>query len=206
MSSQLLMVGIGCGPASSGPTTLLSDTFTGTNGTALTSHTPDIPGTGTYTSVVGTSPTIQGNKAEVTNQSGTVVVYDVSQSAVTAQADVSMNTANANTAGGVVVRETDVNNFWLCHLRGDGNLILFENSGGTFTQRASAAVTVNVNTTYTIKLVASGTNMTGYYQGTSEFTYGSASSNQTATKVGIRCFCNASGVTVDIDNFLVTNP
>lgn len=88
---------------------------------------------------------------------------------------------------GIVLRFSDANNFWYAHLRnGSDDIRILERVGGSWATRASASVTVDRVSTYQLIAVADAQTITAYVDGGNRITYGSATSNETATSHGIR--------------------
>lgn len=63
--------------------------------------------------------------------------------------------------------------------------ILEKASGNTWTERASASVTMDASTAYVIKATLSGSTITATLDGANEISYASATSNQTSTIHGV---------------------
>src|SRR5207237_2640909 len=94
--------------------TLSWDTFTGTNGTALTAHMPDSSQVGGgWTATGSAAPTLQSGLASVTTagaaSSRVYATQDATLSDVQLAAD--WNVRSATPWGGLVLRWTDANNF-----------------------------------------------------------------------------------------------
>ena len=64
------------------------------------------------------------------------------------------------------------------------------------------SVSSQAGTAYSVQVVLSGTTITVSVNGGNQFSYGSASSHQSATKHGLYSFT----INMDFDNFKVTNP
>lgn len=165
-------------------TDIISDTFTGANGTSLTVHAPDVntPGN-SWVNGVGTW-TIQtnkaGNTAGVNNQSALI---DANCADCDVSADVTL--VAGSTRLGVIGRWIDASNFWQLILTVAGAQIqLIERNAATNTVRASAAITVADGETHNVKLSLSGTTLTGTMDGANTVSY-TSSSFQTSTTHGI---------------------
>jgi hypothetical protein len=189
---------------SGGPTVLLKDTFTDSNGTALHLHAMDV-GAG-WTEQNGTWQ-IQSNAAQRTNAAaapGNVATANAGNANVTIS--LTINFA-ASDEGGIIARFQDISNFWLFDMEPDGpnGYSIMERSSGSWITRASGSFTFSLSTNYTIQLVCSGTTLTGTINGGNTLSYASASDFQTATLHGIR-FGNSNSLANFIDNFQVTNP
>jgi len=189
--------------------TLLSDTFTDTNGTALASHTMDVgPG---WTALSGTWQINASNQATETAQAG--VEYhctsDAGQADVTAQVDVTTPTqGSGNCSCGLYCRGSDQNNGWDVIIERDAGsyfLGIYERVSGTSTLRASTTLSFTVGTTHTIRAVLSGNSITATVDGANTTSYSPASSNQAVTKFGLENYCDGSNYGPALfDNFLVT--
>jgi hypothetical protein len=179
-------------------TMLINDTFTDTNGTNLTAHTPDIKVSTGWVANTGTI-TIQSNQA---NAASGFPYYSIEtgQSNVTIQALV---TPSGSAACGLSGRVSNATNSWDIDISvSGGNLTLTiqEQVAGVFTVRATTTIT-DPGAPRTVQAVFSGNNVTASLNGGNTIAYGSATSNQTVTKHGINM---AAGF--NIDNFSVTNP
>jgi hypothetical protein len=192
----LTLLGAGAGGAA---ITLLFDTFTDANGTALPAHTMDVGGTWSV-DVAGTY-TVQGNRANFVNSTGGNLAWaDAGQADVTLTAVVNISSAY----GGVVLRFSDANNYWLVFLDNpDGAFQLYEKNAGSFTQRASLNTTISTNTDHTLSVTAGAATITATLDGASQISYGSATDNQTATKCGLY---DQGSSGCQWDNFKVTHP
>lgn len=170
-------------------TVQVSDSFTDTTNTALDAHTPDTDvGGGGWTEVIGTDWTIQSNAAN----SGTA---DATASIDCGEADINLsceadNSGLSDLAGqsaGLAARISNSSNFWAIVINDTGNTFrIAEKNAGTYTTRASASVTINSGTFYTLTAQLSGATITAQIDGANEISYGSASLNQTVTVHGIK--------------------
>lgn len=186
--------------------TLLSDTFTDANGTALTAHTMDL-GTG-WIADTGTFQ-IQSNKATLNSANdGDLTVTQSGASDITVAVDiVPQSSALWESTPQVVVRYADTNNHWVVHPTSAGTAIqLYEKTGGgAYTLRATAFAGFIAGTTYALKVVCQGPSISAYINNVLAWTYASATSSQTATKVGLRNGQNGVVITkCTWDNFAVT--
>jgi hypothetical protein len=195
-----------CTAPAGGTTTYLLDHFTDANGTQLTSHTMDTgPG---WTQYEGTAAncTIISNQADLPDNPDTLASdaggghSDVTESV---KAIVQGGNVGNGDQFGLVGRLTDANNYWLLMLDGNGNWVIYEKSGGSFTSRASTTLTVSSGT-FTLQGVYSGATITATVNGAHSINYSSATSNQTATKFGLRSV-NSSGAHEKFDDFQVTS-
>ena len=178
-------------------TTLVSDTFTGTDGTNLTAHTADVnQGTG-WIANTGTI-TLLSNQAHCTSGFPYYSI-DAGQASVTLTADI---TLSGTAACGLSGRVSDALNTWdidISTSAGTMTLTIYEQVAGVFTARAQVSFP-DPGGPYGLKAVFSGTNVIAAV-GNNETSYGSATSNQTITKHGINL-----GPGWSADNFKITNP
>lgn len=154
------------------------DTVTGSDGTAMSAHTPEV---GTAPAVTGTC-TISSNKAICTAVSAGwgLVIYE----AGAADVFISMQVTPSNlTAGrqGIAIRNSAPGSGWRATIKST----IFELIEDSVTVRASAAVSLSTGITYTITVTANGQTITCQLDGANEINYGSATSNQTTTKHGM---------------------
>ena len=183
--------------APAGP--IIYDTFTDTDGVSLDAHTPDTNSPG--------NPWVELNG--VWEISSNRVIFNAapnwSQAVIDAEmADLTVEAVCRLTGtygGGLIVRLSDDNNFWLLQIDNNSDtLILYEINGGGATNRAQAAVSIAINTDYAVKMTTSGTTITAWLDGANEISYNSATFNQTSTRVGL---AQNSGQAV-FDDFTVT--
>jgi hypothetical protein len=181
-------------------TTLLQDSFTGSNGTNLTAHTMDVgPG---WTAATG-SLVLASNQAA--NGSG-VSLYASDSTAAdgTVSCDCYPGNNNAGAGTGVVFRFTDMSNYWLAFLT-NNTFELAEVASGTLTNRASTSFgfTGDGAHKYTISVTYAGASISATVNGGNTISYGSAATGLSATKCGL--YSNLGGGNHDFfDNFLVT--
>ena len=173
-----------------GPTTLVYDTFTDSDSTALTAHTPDIDVVGGgWVAYVSTICQVLGNKAGRTAAARSVSAINAGVANTLLTCDVS-----AINQGGIVCRLSDNANYWLFYCQ-DSNL--YEVVAGAFTVRANVST---VGVPVAMKVVSTGASISINYNNAAAATYASATHNQTATRYGI--FVDSS--TQRFDNFTVT--
>jgi hypothetical protein len=180
---------------------LLQDLFAGTNGTNLTAHTMNVgPG---WTALAG-GFTLNGSGAAVPTGSG--ICEDIASAGqANVDASVTVNASALSQYVSVMVRCQDANNYFHALLDLDnGGLGFFLNevTAGAQVTRASYAITPATGTNYTLELKANGTTLTGYLNGTQEWTY-TSSDLQTQQNCGIRCNL---GTAVTFTNFQVLAP
>lgn len=192
---------------SSGPTTLVYDTFTDSDSTALASHTPDIDTVGGGWTASNGTWDIQSNQANNTgsNPGGPnwIATIDCGVSDCEFSIDQELPASSSN---GFVFRYSDNDNLnaVLLSSGAGGYLAIYDRSGGTWTERANVTGTGSTSsgTLYTITGSISGTSVTANDNG-SECSYGSLSVNPTSTIVGFRAGSAGAG-TGNIDNLTVT--
>jgi lysophospholipase L1-like esterase len=181
------------------------DTFTGTNGTALTSHSPDVNTPGHAWVSPSGALNLQGNKARNTTTGTTAIsVIDCGISDATVQVVVN-ETIGGNADAGLVLRYSDLSNYWKCYLDcGSGTVTLDEHStaNGTVT-RGSASFAQSAGTNYLVTAVLSGSTIRVFVNGQHQFSYTSATQNQAATKHGITCFLQTGVRDSTLDNFQI---
>lgn len=193
--------------------TLLQDTFSATPGTSLVS--------GGYTMTVGPGWSFFVSVGTLTGTTQTTGSFDYARMVSSAVGDfcavsdagsadgvisttaMYINTTNAN--AGICFRFTDVNNFWLAHIDLAAQAMqIFEKSGGSFTQRASASFAGAISTPYALSVTLSGASISFSVNGGAPITYGSAATGLSATKHGFYIGGETSGATVDYEGFLMT--
>lgn len=159
-------------------TTVISDTFTGTNGTALTSHSPDVGGTWSkFVMVTGNGGSsnggeIQSNKAQVSpGQSGNNAYNDVGVVMTATSADVTLTVDFTNSASNAITRpciifrasSSSSGDHLVWRLRGtDGDSRIAKSISGTQTAIDTVSFTWATSTTYALKLVLSGQSVKAY--------------------------------------------
>jgi len=195
-----------------GVETLVHDTFTGANGTAITAHTPDIntPGNSWANMKIATTDvgvaanTIQTNKAKLGPDNHGVVI-DCGQTDVTVTVDWTPAASVAN-RNSVVVRYSSNGNEWIFNVREEnGDMQLTEVNANVSSVRAGPlAFAWAEGTTYALKVVCSGNTITCYVNEVQKLQYTSATFNNNATKYGI---CRNSGNDASrFDNLKVNFP
>lgn len=108
-------------------TVLLDDSLTGSDGTDLTAHTPEVGGPWVNW---GGSLQLSGNVALVVTD-GTRVA-DTGRADVTITARIKCGAANGNFAPTVILRGTDSTHYLMVYFSGDGNLQLYWRRDATF--------------------------------------------------------------------------
>ena len=186
-------------------TTAVSDTFTDTNDTALTSHTMDV-GSG-WTAIAGTFK-ISGNNAvsnSVVNEDRTYCDAGQSNYELTCDTVSYYTSSILFRLASIMFRYQDTNNFWLVDPEfHTSTYALYERVGGSFTLRTSVTEALASGAAAAIKIIANGTSLEVFLNGVSKLTY-TSSSFQTQTKCGIRYAASSPIPTTPTwDNFLVT--
>jgi hypothetical protein len=166
------------------------DTFTDSN-KDVHLHTPDLDLSGN-----GWTQSY-GNGKIMTNRYTTdyiaypyaITTMDVGAADVTIQSKHStQSTADTHYRTYGILRYTNTNNFWRYGINTGGNkIVLSERNAGSETVRASAAVTIDTYTWYTLDVVATGATIT-LSLGEVSCSYNAATLNQTATKHGLGCY------------------
>jgi hypothetical protein len=180
-------------------TLLVYDSFTGTDGTALASHSPEKGGAWT---VANGAPEIATNKLKSTSTAGVRAVHDVGYADVVIESDL-LKYANYV---GLLFRYQDENNYWYVWVNSDGTNAVFitEMASGTPTNKAS---TVNIGIVdgdnLHFKITLSGSSISLVISGdrTGSVSY-SSSSGASATKHGVRMVA-ASPYNMRIDNHTI---
>ncbi len=194
---------------------ILCDSFTGTNGTAITAHTPE---SGTAASAAAGGAQIQSNKLSFTSPAVGANNYTrwTGSGDGTTYATFQFTTpAAGNRYLEFYVNRTDANNSWFInyfkHPTSGEKFRIYEIASGVITQRATSTVVLLANTTYTVVIKAVGDTITATLYGLAApvvDTYTVASrSSKTAVGFSIETYTDASGDfdqgTV-FDNFRVT--
>lgn len=144
--------------AAGGTVTLFYDTFTDTNGTAITAHTPDIDTVGGGWAVYLSSGfEIQSNKCVNSTGGSKGCICDVGDGDVSITCEMT-TTANFTSALQIVCARgtSNFSQYVGAGVQGNGDIVIRE--GGTI--RATTAGVVNTSTTYTGLFELSGTSST----------------------------------------------
>ena len=183
------------------PQFLFLDTFTDTDGTALSAHTPDYDGVGNGWICSGGTDEIQDNK--LTNQSSTAgdnvtCLVDVETGDCIVAADVVPTAA----WGMLFVRYSDSSNNWRVRLETDANsFILQKIEAGVLTSVTSTSVTITAGESYGVVVVLSGNVITAYLNGENKISFTSPFLNdQTSFGAFIDNIDSNAGA---IDNFKI---
>ena len=189
MGLPMVMVG------ASGPTTLLSDTFTDTNGVSLDAHMMDV-GAG-WTLVAAAVVEVQSNRAEVQNSNEGIAHADAGQADVTMTATINLGTSGTT---GLSARLLNQQNYWLIGISTSNAFSIFERSGGTYTSRASSAPSISAGVDYAMSAVTLGSTISATLDGGNDINYASASFLQAETDFGL----SLRSINDKADTFLVT--
>ncbi|HEX9043447.1 MAG TPA: hypothetical protein VF802_00345, partial [Candidatus Limnocylindrales bacterium] len=174
--------------ANNGGTRLDDDTFTGANGTLLSSHTSD---SGRGWTITYGNPTINANHVTATAAGSNAIMTGAGVADVDARLIVNLGADGVSRGGSIRFRYADANDFLFLKLRrgstGVNQIEIWQDQAGTYTKLAG--VTLNsgdlaANTEYELRIVAQGSSLTGYLNGVSEVS-SSSSFNQSSTGVGI---------------------
>ena len=165
-------------------TTRVSDSFTDTDSTSLDAHTPDIGGS--WVEENGQWD-IQSNRANTTGSApgGNNWLASIDSGISDGVVSCVIN-LGANDEGGVLVRFTDTNHFWLIVIHESNNdFRLMENNAG-WTERDKVVLSnIAAGTDYTIEITLNGATISATLDGGNQISYSLATFNQTATKHGL---------------------
>jgi len=154
------------------------DTFTDTNGTNITAHTPDVGGVATV--VTGTFD-IQSNMLNLTSvgADGGICVWSGEKDLFT-----HLKIQQAVGADGLIFRYSDINNFWLAQANGATNRFeLYEKQAGTYLRHSFNTITKAAGGIISVRAVGSDINI--YYDDVLTLSV-TSTFNQTATGIGYR--------------------
>lgn len=182
-----------------GPAVLLTDTFTGVDGTVLTSRTAD---TGqSYTAIFAPAPVLAGDKLR-SGGSNSSAVADVGVADCTVTIDYTY--ATGELFSGLLLRATNSSNYWRLSYNQAAapQWVLQERNGGANTTRATGTLLLVNGQTYQLKAVLSGAAITFYIDSVQILTYASATFNQSVTRFGP--FLHNIATNARMDNFQVT--
>lgn len=184
-------------------TTVFSDTFTGTNGTLLTAHTPDVDTVGTGWEFLSRSYELENNRANG-NLTFARAVADTAEADVEITVDVRLNGATSSHNNAILARVVNDASRWSLGLSGDGVIEIAERTGGTFTVRAQTSLAggaITPGQSYPLKATLSGDDLTLEFVDTGETVSFNSSSHNTATKHGLSSYITTGDST--FDNFEV---
>lgn len=170
------------------------DTFTDTDGTALTSHTPDTGGSWSASAAW----TIQGNKA-VPSGTNRTLSRDIGAADQRVRAVVNLGADGTSRDAGLLFRRSDANNYWLVRLTksavGTANLQLYSVISSVFTQIETPLVTLAASTNYTLTIEVRGRQLRVLLDSRLVLNEYISTFNLAATGVGV--WGNTSAVSVD---------
>ena len=178
---------------------IICDTFTDANGTALASHTPDKDVPGNPWVQQSGSIQIQGNKAQWISGSGIATINAGVSDVSDIEAD--MSPGNNLDICGMVLRFTDLNNYWLIELNSgsNSNSGLWERNGGVWFQRIAFTTSYAIGQVVAVSATLSGQTIS-IKIGANSGSYTAAALNQTSTLHGISLDSNSSETA---DNFKI---
>src|SRR5581483_8731551 len=166
-------------------TWLVSDTFTDTNGTLLTAHTPDINQTGHAWTVTGgpPTPTIGNGRAGTTAGGGHMqLTIDAGIADIDLAADYLVGSGPG--MGALVFRETDTNNL-LALVTNQNVLQLYSRQGGAWGLLASHSIAaLTPGSTHRIEVRAVGSSVQGIWDNVVVL-QATTTVQQTATRHGL---------------------
>ena len=188
-----------------GPVLLVRDTFTDSNGTALTDHTLDVDRAGggwvaaaALTTGTPNAGTVESNAFEYGADNFAGPVIETNEADVRVEADVTFPAA-ANTVFEICLRYLqDGDEFQIQFRETNSDVRIRERESDVAATRATAAFTFTEGVLYRLKVVAQGQVITAYVDGVAVVSYASATFNQTETKHGM--FKNGASLPT-IDNF-----
>lgn len=181
---------------------LVLDNFTDTNATALSAHSiapTNTPAT-SWTNDEGTLE-IQSNKARPSADTG---VRSSSVNAAVADCTITVVVRRGNLGdGGIKFRQQDSANYWIADFLSSTNTFkLYEKNAGTYTERASTAITFTVNTDYTMQVVLSGNSIIATLNGGDTISF-TSSSFASQTKHGLWVSLGSDGTDFTWDSFKI---
>jgi membrane-bound inhibitor of C-type lysozyme len=180
---------------------LVSDTFSGADGTVLTSHTADVNLTGQAWTLTGTSsPVLRGMRATVGSGAGHMqLVINSGVPDIRMSAD--YHVGNGPGLGALAFRVVDADNFLLLETY-QNNLQFYRRQGGVWTLLASQPLLPLVpGSMHRLEVRAVGSSLQGYWDGDLKLQITEAF-QQTATRHGLD-WNNAYDPTTTYDNFLL---
>lgn len=166
-------------------TLLLSDTFTGVDGTSLDAHAMD-QGSG-WTEDVG-DWVITGNKAQLVTATAGVSNYataNAGQAAVDVRVSVTFDAVDAGARAGLCVRQSGTSLWEIYLAESTDEVELWENNAGTRALKQKTAHVFANGATLGLKVVAVGTDISIYVDEVLKFTANDCTLNQTATRCGV---------------------
>lgn len=191
---------------------IFQDSFTDTNGTALTAHTPDT-GTG-WTEEENTgsgNQEIQSNHVQSSDAETEVRhIYSAQPNPANTDYEIELTAVNASSSSTspvfLVARFADTNNYYSAGVYGDGTFKIFKKVSGTVTQLATSSGSISDGDT--IKFTVDGTSLDISKNGTSQASV-TDSDLSSAGKAGFglgNAWVSSDGITTfwHLDDFSVT--
>lgn len=174
--------------------TLLSDAFTGADGTNLSGRALDVGGVNW---TVGSGAwDINGNRARRHTANAEAHIWaDAGRSNVTVSA--TLNRGGSASGIGILLRMQDDTNGWLADL-GGGELAIYEINAAVFTKRASSSYSNDNGTDHVLVAAANGTGISANANGGHAINY-TSTFQQATTKHGMKAFA----IGAKLDAFLV---
>lgn len=190
---------------------IFNDTFTDTNGTAVTSHTPDLTTSGiTWSQTTGTAFYIQGNTLQPNRLTdGDIASIDTKLNDYTVQMVVTpyFATSTDKAMPDIIVRYINSSNFWYFYPDTQtNNIYLYQVSGGIHTKFMTYPFVQASGVPIAIRVDCVGANMTLWINGVEIITY-TWTAVLTGTGVGVRSGVGSAGASTtgrsSWDNFSV---
>ncbi|GAG00847.1 unnamed protein product, partial [marine sediment metagenome] len=175
------------------------DTFTGSNGTLLTAHTPDI-GNG-WTLEEGTALEITSNRATQPAATNTTMAVETSTSDVVVEA--TLGQGDVNTKVGLAFRLQDADHTWRVTITNTAIALQYIDTSA-FQRGTYFPPGGTIDTAFAIKVVAIGDQIEVYVDGVLQMEW-TDTLLQTETKCGIFAQ-NDGGANQHIDDFKVSGP
>ena len=169
---------------------IFQDTFTDTDGTDLSAHTPDIDiaGNGWVDETIAME--VQGNEAVAVSNGGQSTV-DVEESDVIVEADAIIATTSSNRSVELIFRWSDSDNYWGLLVTPIGAsaspfaVTPRKKVAGSFTDFTESPNQIcNAGETYALKVVCDGSDIEFFYDDVSILSI-TDSFNSTATSIGL---------------------
>lgn len=187
------------GGAAAGP--IVFDTFTDTDGTAITAHTPDIYPSTTWENLAN-SGQILSNRAYHDGDGSCVIESGLADCTITADLLSSYEASGISTRQVGIIFRYDGTDYWKAEANANSNLFrLLDPSGSAV---VSVEVSIGAGELLTVKVVLSGDSIKAYLNGANEIST-TSSANQSATKHGYWLFRRASAPYTYCDDFTVEN-
>jgi hypothetical protein len=187
--------------------TLISDTFTDTNGVNLTAHDTDV-GSGSWAVTNGTwdIQSNQANSTPIASPENNFAYVDAGQADVEVSVDITMPAAGDEGSAGIIVRRADANNMVYARTLwqgGSNEIEIWKIEGGAteILKKCYMGSTYALSTTYNMVLSVEGDVLNVSLDGEVYATVYLPSSLSSGTGVGLYEWYSSDGVT--FDNFVV---